>query len=193
MPPAWGGRFVIDPNSPEGVAQIDIKIMLDVAVGKWKEDGADVLAMLQASKKVCFEHAPYCSAKTGKAYAGFEGKFNLGTRSEKVKPTVLNKFGEKITDNREIEQLIYSGCYTHSKVEFWGEQDNKFGRRYQRHPARGHVRRGRRELRRRCRCGLGRRLRGPRGRRSTPKSVLVSNTDDKMLQLHRAPRDPRGR
>ena len=124
--PAWGGRFVIDPNSPE-VAQID-KIMLDVAVGKWKEDGADVLAMLQASKKVCFEHAPYRSAKTGKAYAGFEGKFNLGTRSEKVKPTVLNKFGEKITDNREIEQLIYSGCYTHSKVEFWA-QDNKFGRR----------------------------------------------------------------
>lgn len=123
---AYGARFIIDPNDPD-VGLLD-EAMAEAAVEKWREDGADVLSMLIAGKKVCFEHAPYRSTKTGKPYAGFEGKFSLGTRSAKTKPTVVNEFGKEVESKLQIEQLIYSGCYVHAKVEIWA-QDNQFGRR----------------------------------------------------------------
>lgn len=126
--PAYGGRLIIDPKDPD-VALID-KAMLEAAVAKWKEDGKEVLDLLIDNKKVCFEHGPYKSSKTGKPYAGFEGMFNLGMRTaaDKAKPTVFNKYGEPVTDKTEIQQLIYSGCYVNAKVELWA-QNNSFGRR----------------------------------------------------------------
>lgn len=135
--PAYGARFVIEPNSPH-VALIE-NAMLEAAKHEWKDEGADILAMLKEEKKVCFERGPYRNKKTGKAYAGFEGKFNLGARTaaNKPRPSVFDQFNNQVGDTgREltpaeklrIEQLIYSGCYTHAKVEIWA-QDNRYGRR----------------------------------------------------------------
>lgn len=126
--PAFGIRLVVDPSDPD-VAVLDAA-MLDAAKGKWKEDGEAIFELLKKQGKVCFAHEPYTSSKTGKPYAGFEGKFNLGTRTpaNKPKPTVFNKYGEPVTGKSEIEQLIYSGCYVNAKVEIWA-QDNSFGRR----------------------------------------------------------------
>jgi len=134
--PAYGGRFVIDPNDTATVKLLD-DAMKEVAKAKWKEDGDSVLAMLIDDKKVAFEHRPYIQKKTGKTYGGFEGKFNLGTRTpiNKPRPSVFNKAGEAlIADGKllstpaEVARLIYSGCRVHAKVEFWA-QDNQFGRR----------------------------------------------------------------
>lgn len=124
--PAYGTRFIIDPNDPD-VAAID-KAMKDVAIAKWKEDGESILDLLISNKKVAFQHAPYRSTATGKVYAGFEGMFNLGTRSEKTKPTAVDQFGKELVSKSDIERVLYSGCFTHAKVEFWA-QDNQYGRR----------------------------------------------------------------
>lgn len=126
--PAYGIRLIVDPKDND-VSVLD-DAMLEAAVAKWKEDGPSILKMLISNKKVCFEHGPYLSAKTGKPYSGFEGMFNLGTRTPttKPKPTVFNKFGEPVTILSEIEQTIYSGSYVNAKVEIWA-QDNSFGRR----------------------------------------------------------------
>jgi hypothetical protein len=124
--PAFGARFIIEPNDPE-VALMDAT-MEAVAAEKWKEDGDDVLEHLIEEGLTAFKHSPYRSKKTGKVYDGFQGKFNLGTRSEKTKPTVLNEFGKEVSDTRAIESLIYSGCFVHAQVEFWA-QDNTYGRR----------------------------------------------------------------
>lgn len=133
--PAFGGKFVIDPNSPM-VAEIEAA-MVAVAKQKWKDDWEDVLQLLKEEKKVCFERAPYRNKKTGKVYGGFEGKFNLGTRNAKNRPSVFDAFGKPIgspdadltpVEKRRIESLIYSGARTNSKVEFWA-QDNTYGRR----------------------------------------------------------------
>lgn len=124
--PAYGGRLIIDPNDAD-VAVIDAAI-LDVAKAKWKDTAEDVLAVLREEKRICFEKSAYRNKKTGKVYDGFEGKFSLGTRNPKVRPTIVDRFGNEVTDTSEIGRLIYSGCRVHSKVEFWA-QDNSFGRR----------------------------------------------------------------
>lgn len=124
--PAYGARFIIDPNDPD-VAALD-KAMVEVAKEKWKDDAEAVLDLLITNKKTAFQHNPYRSTSTGKVYNGFEGMFNLGTRSEKTKPTVVDQFGNELTAKADIERVIYSGCYTHAKVELWA-QDNQYGKR----------------------------------------------------------------
>lgn len=124
--PAYGTRLIIDPNDPD-VERIE-KAMLEAATLRWKEDAKAVLDMLKEDKKVCFERAPYRNKKTGKVYDGFEGKFNLGTRNPKNRPTAVDLTGKKIEDASEIERIIYSGCFVNAKVEFWA-QDNQWGRR----------------------------------------------------------------
>lgn len=125
--PAFGAQLVIDPSSKHP-DELDA-LMLQVAKDKWKDDGPAVLAMLKEDKKVGFQRSEYKNKKTGKPYAGFEGKFSLTTRSNvKKQPTVFNKYGEPVTDKAEIERLIYSGCYVNAKVDAWA-QDNNFGRR----------------------------------------------------------------
>ena len=127
--PAFGGRFVIDPKNAELVKEIEAA-MRAVAVAKWKDDGEAVLAMLVDEGKVAFEKKPYRSKKTGKVYAGFEDKYNLGARTpaNKPRPTAFDEYGKELTTKAEIEQKIYSGCEVTAKVEFWA-QDNSYGRR----------------------------------------------------------------
>lgn len=127
--PAFGGRFVIDPANKALVAKLDAA-MLAEAKAKWKEDGEAVLAMLIDEKKVAFEHKPYLSKKTGKVYAGFEGKYNLGARTpaNKPRPTVFDEYGKELTTKIDIERKIHSGAEVTAKVEFWA-QDNSYGRR----------------------------------------------------------------
>lgn len=127
--PAYGGRFVIDPANTELVKQLDTALR-DVATAKWKDDGEAVLAMLIDEGKVAFEKKPYRSKKTGKVYAGFENKYNLGARTpaNKPKPTAFDEYGNELKTKAEIEQKIYSGCEVTAKVEIWA-QDNSYGRR----------------------------------------------------------------
>jgi hypothetical protein len=82
--------------------------------------------MLIDDKKVCFVKAPYKSSKTGEPYAGFEGMYSLSTRSEKLKPTVKNRFNQTVTEGEP--GCPYNGCYNHYAVDIWA-QDNKYGRR----------------------------------------------------------------
>jgi len=124
--PAYGGRLIIDP-SDDDVAVIDAAIR-EVAKEKWKDTAEDVLAVLREEKRICFEKSAYRNKKTGKVYDGFEGKFSLGTRNPKVRPTIVDRFGNEVTDTSEIGRLIYSGCRVNARVEFWA-QDNSFGRR----------------------------------------------------------------
>ena len=127
--PAFGGRFVIDPKRTDLVKELDAAMAAE-AKAKWKDDGEAVLAMLIDEGKVCFERKPYRSKKTGKVYAGFEDKYNLGARTpaNKPKPTVFDEYGNELKTKAEIEQKVYSGCEVTAKVEIWA-QDNSYGRR----------------------------------------------------------------
>lgn len=124
--PAYGGRLIIDPDDK------DVKVLDDaivaVAKQKWKDDADGVLTVLREEKRICFEKAPYRNKKTGKVYDGFDGKYSLGTRNPKTRPTCVDAYGTEITDTAQIARILYSGCYVHAQVELWA-QDNAFGRR----------------------------------------------------------------
>lgn len=124
--PAYGARYPIDPKDPD-VAALDAAI-LEAAREKWKDKAEEILQVLREEKLVCLQKSEYRSKKTGKVYGGFEGMYALGTRSEKVKPTAVDRTGAEVTNNAEIERMFYSGCVVHAKVEIWA-QDNAFGRR----------------------------------------------------------------
>lgn len=124
--PAYGAKFLIDPKS-EWVAKID-KAVHAAALERWKDRAEEILAFLQEDDKVCFRRKPYRSKRTGKVFEGFEGMYHLGARSETTKPTIVDLSGAEVTDKDGIRALIYSGCYVHTEVEIWA-QDNQYGRR----------------------------------------------------------------
>lgn len=125
--PAYGARYVIDPKDTATVEMIEAA-MRAVAKEKWKDKADDIYKMLAEDGKLAFSKKEYRSSKTGKVYDGFEGMYHVGTRSEKIKPTAVDRTGSEITTTSDIERVFYSGCQVHAKVEFWA-QDNSFGRR----------------------------------------------------------------
>jgi hypothetical protein len=124
--PAYGAKFIVEPNSAHATALDDA--IAAVAKDQWKDKAENVLAMLREDGKVCFTKREYRSKKTGLPYEGFEGKHYLNSRNAKNRPTVVDRFGNEVTDKGEIERLIYSGCHTHASFDIWA-QDNKWGRR----------------------------------------------------------------
>lgn len=124
--PAYGAKFIIEPGSKHAAALDDA--IATVAKDQWKDKAESVLAMLREDRKVCYTKSEYRSKKTGLPYEGFEGKHYLNTRNAKSRPTVVDRFGNEVTDKGEIERLIYSGCHTHVSLDIWA-QDNKWGRR----------------------------------------------------------------
>lgn len=123
--PAYQAKFIIEPGSVNAKALE--QALKDVAKEQWKEKSDQILKLLTEDKKICFVKGPYRNSKTGEPYMGFENMYSLSTR-KKERPTIFDKFGNAVTDTRDIKSLIYSGCYVHAKVDIWA-QDNKWGRR----------------------------------------------------------------
>jgi hypothetical protein len=87
--------------------------------------GAQVLAQLKKDGKVCYSPEEYRN-KDGETYDGFEGMGCLSMRSEKLKPTVKNRFNQTVAEGDP--GAPYAGCYVHAAIDVW-PQDNQFGRR----------------------------------------------------------------
>lgn len=121
--PAYGSKLIIEPGSDNDKAIQ--AAMLKVAEEKWPGKGKATLDKLIADKKTCYQMSEYQN-KDGEAYDGFEGMYSLSTRSEKLKPTVKNKFNADVAEGEQ--GAPYPGCYVHAAVDIW-PQDNQFGRR----------------------------------------------------------------
>lgn len=119
--PAWGARFIIEPDSP--MVQILDDAMEKVANEKWKAKGPTVLASLIKKGDVCFVKGEYAN-KDGEVYDGFHDNFYLGTRNPDAQPLVIDR------DKSVLEKKHgrpYSGCKVIASVDIWA-QDNQFGR-----------------------------------------------------------------
>lgn len=125
--PAYGARFIIDPKNKKMVAALD-KLMEDVAVEKWKDDGKEVLDLLKEDKKTAFVKGVYKNKKTGKPYDGFAGMYYVGARNACSQPTAFDEYGNELTGKAEIRSKLYSGCRVHAKIDVWA-QDNQYGRK----------------------------------------------------------------
>lgn len=121
--PAYGARYIIMPGGANAKALA--AAVKAVAEEKWPGKSANILKQLYADKKVCFVEGPYLN-KDGEPYEGFEDMYNLGTRNEKLKPTVKDRFNQTVKEGDP--GAPYAGCHVHAAVEVWA-QDNQWGRR----------------------------------------------------------------
>jgi hypothetical protein len=123
--PAYGARFIIEPGSDNAKALAAAVEQVAREHPKWGAKADAILAQLKKDGKVCYVEDEYKN-KDGEPYDGFEGMFSLGTRSEKLKPTVKDRFNNDVTEGQP--GAPYGGCYVHAAVDIWA-QDNDFGRR----------------------------------------------------------------
>ena len=121
--PAYGAKLIIDPSSPN-VATIRDAIAA-VATEKWGPKGAAIAKQLAADKKSAWVEGPYKN-KNVDVVDGFDGNFFLSTRSEKLRPTALDRQGQPVT---EADHLIEGGCYVHASVDIYMQDSPKWGRR----------------------------------------------------------------
>lgn len=124
--PAYGAKFVIDPDGEHHKALLDA--IATVAKDQWKDKADSVISMLKEDGKVCLVEKVYRNKKTGEPYNGFAGKHYLSARNAKTRPTVFDRMAEEVTNTSDIKRLIYSGAIVNAKVDVWA-QDNKWGRR----------------------------------------------------------------
>ena len=123
--PAYQAKFSIDPKSDN--AKILDAAITAAAKDAWKDKAESVMKLLTEDKKVCYVKAPYRNKKTGEVYEGFEGMYSLSARNSKARPTIVDRFGKQVTDERDIKAMIYSGCFVHATIDIWA-QDNTYGR-----------------------------------------------------------------
>lgn len=124
--PAFQAKFIIEPKGEH--SKLIRETIKAVAEEKWADKSAAVLKMLTEDKKLAYVEGEYRSKKTGEVYDGFQGMHYLSARNAKMRPTILDRFGNPVTDPAEIDRLIYSGCRVHAMIDLWA-QDNKWGRR----------------------------------------------------------------
>lgn len=121
--PAYGNKLIIKPGGAN--AKLLADTLLKVAEEKWPGKGKQVLDKLKADGRVCYVEGPYCDAD-GAPRDGFEDMHYLSTRSEKLKPTVKDRFNHTVSEGDP--GAPYPGCHVHCAVDIWA-QDNQFGRR----------------------------------------------------------------
>lgn len=123
--PAYGARFIVEPGSKNAKLLADAVDKVAKEQPKWGVKWESILKQLKEDKKVCFVEGPYRN-KNGEPYDGFEDMFSVGTRNEKLKPTVKNRFNADVAEGDP--GAPYAGCMVHAAIDIWG-QDNQWGRR----------------------------------------------------------------
>lgn len=125
--PAYGARLILPPDHPD-VAMLR-KAIDDVAKAKWPgvNNKGDpkwkaILEIARKDENVCLSEKDYCN-KEGDVYDGFEGNFNVATRSQ-VQPLIIDRDRTELTKR---DGRPYSGSFIVAKVELWA-QDNSYGR-----------------------------------------------------------------
>lgn len=122
--PAYGARFAIEPGSAN--AKLIAETIEKVAAEKWPGKHKEVLKKLREDKRVAYIEAEYCN-KDGEVYEGFADLHSLGTRSEKLQPTVKNKFNQNVKEGDP--GAPYGGSKVHAAVDIWAQDDPAWGRR----------------------------------------------------------------
>lgn len=123
--PAFGGKLIIEPGSENDKALVEAMRTAARENPKYGAKWEQILEKMIADQKVCYVQGPYTD-KDGEPRDGFEGMHYLSCRSEKLKPTVKDRFNQTVAEGQP--GAPYPGCYVHAAVDVWA-QDNEYGRR----------------------------------------------------------------
>lgn len=121
--PAYGAKLIVEPNSAN--VEAIRKVIREAAKTQWGDKADAIVKQLTADKKSAWSEGPYRN-KDGDVYDGFEGNYFLSTRSEKLRPTALDRNKQPVT---EADNVIYGGCYVDASVDIYMQDSPKWGRR----------------------------------------------------------------
>lgn len=121
--PAYGAKLIVDPKSAN--AEAIRKVIEAEAKTKWGDKAKDILEKIRSDKRSAWVEGPHRNSD-GDVYDGFEGNYFLSTRSEKLRPTALDRNKQPVT---EADNVIYGGCYVDASVEIYAFDNPKWGRR----------------------------------------------------------------
>lgn len=127
---SYNAEFILAPNDP-GFAQFMAKVQ-ELAVAKWKEHAAQVLAICNTDRKLrCYGNgAEKIDKRTFQIYDGYAGMAYI-TAGRDTPPQVIQADGKPIDPSntmayQQLTRAMYGGCYVNAAVKPW-LQDNRYG------------------------------------------------------------------
>lgn len=128
---SYNAEFILTPQDP-CFAQFMAKVQ-ELAVGKWKEHAAQVLAMCNADRKLrCYGSGnEKINKKTFQPYDGYAGMVYI-TAGRDTPPQIIQGDGKPIDPSntlayQQLTRAMFGGCYVNAAVKPW-LQENKYGR-----------------------------------------------------------------
>lgn len=118
--PKYGASFLLDPNTPEGKANIRA---CREAIKAVQEDKFKKVVKLKPGREGLMDGEECISDNTGEPYSGYEGMMVVAAKNG-------NKFPIVDRARRPLDEedgVIYAGCYVNAVIRFYGVDDPKRG------------------------------------------------------------------
>lgn len=123
-PQKYSASFLIDPDTPEGKANIKkVEAALKYVGQKtWADKAERVMKALESGRK-CFLDGESATDAEGDVYSGYEGMMYVKAGNKK-RPQVLNRDKTPLS---EEDGVIYGGCYVDAVVSFYATTKKEQG------------------------------------------------------------------
>lgn len=132
--PKYSCVFLIDKDDTEAVATLKGAVQR-AAAAKWPADYKALLPMLRDQKRLCFSEGPHY-AKDGTTRQGWENVVSVSASryADRGRPGLFDnvadpKTGAPVDLGDDPGGRIYAGCYVNAKVNIYGWDHPKFGKR----------------------------------------------------------------
>lgn len=128
-PKKYRATFLMDPNTPEGKANIKvIQAAMDKAwkgvFNKLSEEKSKKLRDKLDSDRSGLRDGDDATNKAGDVYSGYESMMYIGSTNGR-KPKVLRR-DKSVIDSTEAAE-IYAGCYVNAVLSIWATDKEKHG------------------------------------------------------------------
>ncbi len=118
--PRFSANFLVEPGSK--VAEACEAAIQAVGKAKWDKDWAGVYKTIKAQDRSALH-----DGDLKQKYEGYAGNLYVtATAQENSRPTVIDQNKGQLVEG---DGKPYSGCYVNASVEFWAQDDKKWGKR----------------------------------------------------------------
>lgn len=129
--PKFGNNLIIDPNAPEGPANLEAckKAIAAAEMEEWGKTG--IVKDIEDPKRVCFRPGAKFKNDEGVIYNGYEGMVGItgkGPNGGKKRPKLLNRMKKEVAEE-DIADVFAAGRYGDAIVDFYCISDKEKGGR----------------------------------------------------------------
>lgn len=111
------GAFIIDPNAPEGAANLAAcqAAVAAAELAEFKKN--EVLKHIRDPKRLCMREGKDFVNAEGEIYNGYEGMVGVTTTANK-RPVLLDRKKNRV-EPEDIEDIFYGGVFVDAQIRFY--------------------------------------------------------------------------